>query len=136
MLDVAQELKALAQILETKPYSFSIDLAALASRRDYLNLEKWLVDNIAREGEPFIVATIEFVKDKIRNQFVRQQMGENATVASMPLSADVAQSFLKVLNSHVGYVTINFTAFFIASGKVAITNVFIVDNAHPQSVTY
>lgn len=40
ILDVCQELKALTMVLDSTPYSFAIDLAALAARREYLNLEK------------------------------------------------------------------------------------------------
>ena len=98
VLDVAQELKALTQILETKPYGFSIDLAALASRRDYLNLEKWLHDHVKESGEIFVRATLEFLREKCRAQILKGQGAEGAT-ASVPLSPDVAAMFLKVLNA-------------------------------------
>eukprot|EP00794_Sanderia_malayensis_P019065 gene19065-20980_t len=48
ILDVAQDLKALSMLLNSTPFSFVIDLAALASRREYLKLDKWLNDK-ARE---------------------------------------------------------------------------------------
>jgi hypothetical protein len=32
----------LTTVLDATPPSFSVDLAALAARREYLNLEKWL----------------------------------------------------------------------------------------------
>ena len=41
ILDVAQDLKALSLMLNGQPFPFVIDLAILASRREYLNLEKW-----------------------------------------------------------------------------------------------
>ena len=46
ILDVAQDLKALSFLLKATPFSFVIDLACLASRREYLKLEKWLHDKI------------------------------------------------------------------------------------------
>ena len=46
ILDVAQDLKALSLLLKATPFSFVIDLACLASRREYLKLEKWLHDKI------------------------------------------------------------------------------------------
>ena len=46
ILDVAQDLKALSVLLQTNLFPFVIDLAVLASRREYLNLEKWLTDQL------------------------------------------------------------------------------------------
>ena len=46
ILDVAQDLKALSMLLKATPFAFVIDLACLASRREYLKLEKWLHDKI------------------------------------------------------------------------------------------
>ncbi|KAJ3184471.1 hypothetical protein HDU85_001776 [Gaertneriomyces sp. JEL0708] len=97
ILDVAQEMKALPQILETKPFPFAIDLAALASRRDYLNLEKWLQDHIRDEGMPFITACLEFLEEKISSRGVRHEV----TKRSVPLSPDAVGIFLRVLHSHM-----------------------------------
>ena len=46
ILDVAQDLKALSMLLNFTPFAFVIDLACLASRREYLKLDKWLSDKI------------------------------------------------------------------------------------------
>jgi hypothetical protein len=40
-------------ILETAPFSLSIELAAIAARRDFLNLEKWLQDNLTIHRDSF-----------------------------------------------------------------------------------
>lgn len=60
ILDVAQDLKALSMLLNGTPFAFVIDLAALASRREYLKLDKWLTDKIREHGEPFIQACMTF----------------------------------------------------------------------------
>ncbi|XP_069757057.1 CCR4-NOT transcription complex subunit 1 isoform X4 [Narcine bancroftii] len=62
ILDVAQDLKALSMLLNGTPFAFVIDLAALASRREYLKLDKWLTDKIREHGEPFIQACVTFLK--------------------------------------------------------------------------
>jgi len=65
ILEIAtQDLKALTSILEARPYSFAIDLAALAARREILNLEKWLQDKINDNGNSFVKACIAYLKDK------------------------------------------------------------------------
>ncbi|KAM9470212.1 CCR4-NOT transcription complex subunit 1 isoform 2-T2 [Clarias gariepinus] len=62
ILDVAQDLKSLSMLLNSTPFAFVIDLAALASRREYLKLDKWLTDKIREHGEPFIQACVTFLK--------------------------------------------------------------------------
>ncbi|XP_019755712.2 CCR4-NOT transcription complex subunit 1 isoform X2 [Dendroctonus ponderosae] len=64
ILDVAQDLKALSMLLNaqsSQSYPFIIDLACLASRREYLKLEKWLSDKISDNGEGFITACVKFL---------------------------------------------------------------------------
>ncbi|KAI4469623.1 ccr4-not transcription complex [Holotrichia oblita] len=64
ILDVAQDLKALSMLLNAQSaqsYPFIIDLACLASRREYLKLEKWLTDKIREHGENFVMACIKFL---------------------------------------------------------------------------
>lgn len=62
ILDVAQDLKALSMLLNAQTFSFIIDLACLASRREYLKLEKWLTDKIREHGEAFVSACIKFLQ--------------------------------------------------------------------------
>jgi CCR4-NOT transcription complex subunit 1 len=45
--------------LEIRPFAFAIDLAALASRREYLNLEKWLQDRINERQLEFVQVWLE-----------------------------------------------------------------------------
>lgn len=40
-------------LLNGTPFAFVIDLAALASRREYLKLDKWLTDKIREHGVCF-----------------------------------------------------------------------------------
>lgn len=64
ILDVAQDLKALSMLLNAQSaqsYPFIIDLACLASRREYLKLEKWLSDKISENGESFVMACVKFL---------------------------------------------------------------------------
>lgn len=54
--------QALSYLLNATPFSFVIDLAVLASRREYLKLDKWLTDKIREHGEQFIQACVAFLK--------------------------------------------------------------------------
>jgi CCR4-NOT transcription complex subunit 1 len=95
LLDVAQELKIIGALLEAKPFSFAIDVAALASRRQHLNLEKWIADAVRDKGQPFLQAAVEFAGEKVRFQ-VKRQRGLQ-TPPFIPLSNDVLGVFMKVL---------------------------------------
>lgn len=44
-------------LLNGTPFAFVIDLAALASRREYLKLDKWLTDKIREHGVSVRVCT-------------------------------------------------------------------------------
>ena len=52
---MAQDLKALSMLLNATPFAFVIDLACLASRREYLKLDKWLTDKIREHRVIFTV---------------------------------------------------------------------------------
>ena len=66
ILDIAQDLKALSVLLGAKAvFFFVIDLAVLASKREYLNLEKWLTDQMREHGEAFVKAAIQYLQRKL-----------------------------------------------------------------------
>ena len=74
VLEIAtQDLKALTPILDARPFSFVIELASLASRREFLNLDKWLQDKINEHGAPFLKACLGYV----RSRFPRLIKGES-----------------------------------------------------------
>ncbi|XP_051236961.1 CCR4-NOT transcription complex subunit 1 isoform X11 [Dicentrarchus labrax] len=62
ILHYAWHGQSLSMLLNGTPFAFVIDLAALASRREYLKLDKWLTDKIREHGEPFIQACVTFLK--------------------------------------------------------------------------
>ena len=68
-----QELKALTDVLEATPFAFALELAALAARREYLNLEKWLQERMAAHGLPFM------------------QVGPGPVMTSYPMSSEPVQ---------------------------------------------
>lgn len=87
-------MQILPQVLNAKPFSFAIDLAALASRREYLKLEKWLQDKIAEHKDAFITACLDFLTHKIASDVSRRDKTVPLTV---PLSIECMGTFLKIL---------------------------------------
>lgn len=75
---------------------FTIDLAALATRREYLNLEKWLQDKLAEHGELFAQECLKFLGNKVRAELGRQDA--NSAPVTVPLSMDVVNVIIKVVS--------------------------------------
>lgn len=59
---ITSSFQALSLLLNSQSLQFAIDLACLASRREYLKLEKWLSDKIRDQGEMFVSALIKFLQ--------------------------------------------------------------------------
>ncbi|KAG8177929.1 hypothetical protein JTE90_000793 [Oedothorax gibbosus] len=100
ILDVAQDLKALSLLLNLTPFLFVIDLACLASRREYLKLDKWLSDKVREHGETFIEACVTFL-----NRRCPQIMGGNIKEENLPKSAlppETLATILSLLHTLVG----------------------------------
>ncbi|KAG0175598.1 hypothetical protein DFQ28_005990 [Apophysomyces sp. BC1034] len=96
ILDIAQEAKILVYVLRTDIPYFSLDLAALAARRQHLNMEKWLNERIIQDKLAFIAACLEFLEKKFLIEVARQS-GANA-VPSLHLSTDVVKIFFRILS--------------------------------------
>uniref|UniRef100_A0A1I7U3B8 CNOT1_HEAT domain-containing protein n=1 Tax=Caenorhabditis tropicalis TaxID=1561998 RepID=A0A1I7U3B8_9PELO len=68
ILDVAHDIKptGLSELLNqpAKYIPFMVDLACLASKRDYLNLEKWIEDKEKIHGEAITVAILQYIHKK------------------------------------------------------------------------
>ena len=88
-----------------RAFKFTIDLAALASRREYLNLEKWLTANIQTHGNVFLRALLDFIVEKRRER----EMVEGSH--SIPLSTETLMTFQNVLQVNAKYSF--FSSFFI-----------------------
>lgn len=52
-------------VLERTPYPFALELAALASRQQLLDLPAWAAERIASQGLSFVQATLQFLADKL-----------------------------------------------------------------------
>lgn len=103
ILDVCQELKALTEVLGSMPFPFALELAALAARREYLNLDKWLQDRLASFGLPFLMACLEFLDDKTKRGAAglqEQQDGQPTSGGQIQLSPEVQGLFFQFLTSN------------------------------------
>lgn len=99
ILDVAQDLKALSMLLNSSPFSFVIDLAALASRREYLKLDKWLTDKLREHQEPFGQALVGFLKRRCPQLF---GVLDKDLPKAVQLPNETITTTLSCLQGHVG----------------------------------
>ncbi|CAO3593285.1 unnamed protein product [Absidia cylindrospora] len=100
ILDIVHELKILPQMLNVHRISFAIDLAALASRSGYIDLEKWLQEKVVEHTDTFACSCLEYLAQKISSEMSRQET--NAPPTTIPLSLENMATLLKVLSeSHL-----------------------------------
>lgn len=52
-------------VLERTPYPFALELAALASRQQLLDLPGWVAERVTSQGLSFVQATLQFLADKL-----------------------------------------------------------------------
>ncbi|KAA8515904.1 hypothetical protein F0562_019083 [Nyssa sinensis] len=106
VLDICQELKILPEVLDMVPSSFGIRLAALSSRKELVDLEKWLSTNLCTYKDIFFEECLKFLKevqlgaaqDISANHF-------NHSSALLNLYLETSSTFLKVLQAHIGLIT-------------------------------
>lgn len=66
ILDITQKLKeSLIPIVSCKDYVFAVNLAILAVKRDFLHIDQWLSERIARVGDEFIESLLNFIKENV-----------------------------------------------------------------------
>lgn len=74
-------------------------MASLASRREFLNLDRWLADSVKVQGRPFLNACLEFLDMKARKEVAHlteaPKSGDD-TIALQPLRI---AAFLRVLRA-------------------------------------
>ncbi|KAL9303652.1 hypothetical protein ACSQ67_020915 [Phaseolus vulgaris] len=101
IVDICQELKILSSVVEVIPSHYSIRLAAVASRKELLDFEKWLSSNLITYKETFFEECLKFLKDA---HFGGSQnlSGQSFHPSSAVLSlyAETTATVLKVLKSH------------------------------------
>ncbi|KAJ3741975.1 Not1-domain-containing protein [Lentinula detonsa] len=99
ILDVAQDLKILEALLEVRPFGFALDVAALASRREYLNLDKWLMDNVTNHGAEFLHSVLMFLEEKMQNEKTIRIADPQPESRTMPLNPNTITIILRMLRN-------------------------------------
>ncbi|EEF50313.1 ccr4-not transcription complex, putative [Ricinus communis] len=90
ILDICQELKILSSVLDMIPYAIGIRLAVLASRKELIDLEKWLTTNLIA------------YKDFFFEEFSSKPFHHASSVVNIYMEA--SSIFLKVLKAQTGLI--------------------------------
>ncbi|KAG8732244.1 hypothetical protein FRC11_014912 [Ceratobasidium sp. 423] len=114
-LNITRILDILDSLLDVRPFDFALDVAALASRREYLNLDKWLADNITTHGSEFVHAVIAFLESKVKGEIARNASGSDQPPESrtMPLNPQTIAIFIRVLKNSGTALTSEDAEYFI-----------------------
>ncbi|KAF9430928.1 hypothetical protein BGZ94_002057 [Podila epigama] len=93
ILKISDDLKILNKVLEVKSFAFAIDLAVLASSRNLLALDKWLMSRVASGQDIFVRACLDYLSERI----VNDSRQDGASLKELPV--DSIAVFLQVLLS-------------------------------------
>ncbi|XP_071726639.1 uncharacterized protein [Rutidosis leptorrhynchoides] len=109
VLDICQELKIVTPVLDMVPMSLGIKLAALASRKDLIDLEKWLSLNLSTFRDAFVEECLRFLKEvEFGAQESPNRLHTSGNIWS--LFMETAPVFSKVVQPHAGLLSSNLRA--------------------------
>ncbi|XAR63221.1 hypothetical protein NMG60_11023087 [Bertholletia excelsa] len=105
ILDICQELKILSHVLDMVPSYFGIRLAAFASRKELVDLEKWLSSNLNTFKDIFFEECLKFLKE-IQFGVSQDASAEhfNHSGAIWNIYSESSPIILKVLQAHTGLI--------------------------------
>jgi CCR4-NOT transcription complex subunit 1 len=95
ILDIGNQLKQLTLMLDMMPHDTSFELACLAHRRDFLNLEKWLTQRLGTSKSAFSNACLTFLREKSNSMNPQSPLAE-----SLGVFWTVLQPLAQQLSSH------------------------------------
>lgn len=66
ILDITQKLKeSLIPIVSCSDHNFTVNLAILAVKRDFLHIDQWLAERIFKVGDDFIECLLNYIKENV-----------------------------------------------------------------------
>ncbi|KAL0241112.1 hypothetical protein GEMRC1_006347 [Eukaryota sp. GEM-RC1] len=119
LIDIVHELRALLPLLQCTDLYFTIGLASLAARREYLHLERWLKEGMSALGPVFANAAVVFLTSftSVDSVFssestdIAMSPGKiNSTPTTVnkkavPITSEIRSIFCKVFTEHHSLLT-------------------------------
>ena len=97
---------SLLPLVNSKYHNFSVHLAILASKRDYLHIEQWIKKSIERYGDIFINSLLDYLKIniiqpcQINLNFNQKENNKASILEKAQLSLESLSIILNTLNSY------------------------------------
>ncbi|XP_040995071.1 CCR4-NOT transcription complex subunit 1-like isoform X1 [Juglans microcarpa x Juglans regia] len=104
ILDICQELKIISAVLDAIPSSYAIRLAALASTKEFVDLEKWLGYNLNTYKDIFFEECLNFLKEIFGGSHDFSAKTFHHSGAVLNLYVETSSTFVKVLKAHAGLI--------------------------------
>lgn len=95
VVECGQDAQVLDKLLSSPSLPLALDVAAVASKRDLMDLESWVVDGIEKHGDDLIQALLDFLDRKVHAESSVSD-GQPDTV---PLSPAVYATFFRTLRN-------------------------------------
>lgn len=93
IVDAGQYAGILDKLLTSDHFNMALDVAAVASRKDIVDLESWALHSIETHGSDFVTATLDFLESKVHSE---SGSGEEPTETT-PLTSTVFATFFRAL---------------------------------------
>ncbi|TGZ79593.1 Not1-domain-containing protein [Ascodesmis nigricans] len=96
IMDISQDIRCLTDLLEYGAPPFMLEVASLAARREYLNLEIWLKDMLVKYGYSFWTECYRFLRIKAEAEYTHTREGSKQNMVSLRVGP--VYTFLTVLD--------------------------------------
>ena len=100
VLDLAQSFGALAETLQLPFYSFTLDLATVAQRKDLIQLEPWLQERLRSDTAEydFVRACLGYLREKLLGAQASSRLTSGSASSVNVLSVEAAAIFFRFLH--------------------------------------
>ncbi|EPS67619.1 hypothetical protein M569_07155, partial [Genlisea aurea] len=105
ILDACQELKILSAVMNAIPLYFGIQLAVIASKKEIIDLENWLNNQLVTNADVFYGECLKFVKDFQEGVHIVSANHLHPHSSVLNAFTDACSIILKVLQSHTATVS-------------------------------
>jgi CCR4-NOT transcription complex subunit 1 len=95
VVECGQDAQVLDKLLSSPSLPLALDVAAVASKRDLVDLESWVIDGIEKHGADFVHAALDFLDRKVN----AESSGPETQADTVPLTPPVYATFFRALRN-------------------------------------
>ncbi|GAB2232300.1 hypothetical protein Drorol1_Dr00011332, partial [Drosera rotundifolia] len=122
VVDICQDIKILTPVLEMLPPSHGIRLAAVASQKELLDLEKWLSDNLITYKDIFFEECVTYLKEIHLTKPLQGTDKRQVSDAAWMSHPQTTSTFFKVLQANSSILTTSHLSDEIERLRISLLN--------------